>query len=76
MRVVTSNVSSLPDIAGDAALLVDPEDVEGLGDALLRAADDAGTREQLIARGRERVRGFTWGETARRTLDVYRQLAG
>ncbi len=74
--VVTSNVSSLPEIAGDAALLVDPEDVECLGDALLRAADDAGTREQLIARGRERVRGFTWGETARRTLDVYRQLAG
>jgi len=74
--VVTSNVSSLPEVAGDAALLVDPEDVDGLGDALLCAAEDAGTREGLIARGRERVRRFTWRETARRTLEVYRQLAG
>ncbi len=74
--VVTSNVSSLPEVAGDAALLVDPYDVASIADGLRRAVTDDALRETLIARGRVRAREFSWARAAADTLAVYRQVMG
>jgi glycosyltransferase involved in cell wall biosynthesis len=73
--VVCSNSSSLPEVAGDAAILVDPTSVEQLADALARVLSDERERERLGAAGRARAGGFSWERTARETLDVYRSLA-
>jgi alpha-1,3-rhamnosyl/mannosyltransferase len=69
--VITSNVSALPEVIGDAGILVDPRDVDGLADAIRRLWDDEGLRTDLQARGPARARAFTWEATARGTLDVY-----
>lgn len=75
--VVTSNVSSLPEVAGDAAVLVDPRDVASIADGIRRAVNDDALRRDLIARGIERVKYFSWTRTAADTLAVYRDvLAG
>jgi glycosyltransferase involved in cell wall biosynthesis len=74
--VITSDRSSLPEAAGDAALLVDPEHVEALAAALVRLASDPHLRSDLIARGREQCRRFSWERVAAETLAVYRQVAG
>lgn len=70
--VVTSNVSSLPGVAGDAALLVDPGDTGAIADAIVSVVSDAAVRDDLVRRGLERVKGFQWERTARGTMDVYR----
>ncbi|MBK9122749.1 MAG: glycosyltransferase family 4 protein [Chloroflexi bacterium] len=62
--VVTSNVSSLPEAAGGAALLVDPRDVDALADALGGLVTNAELRADLAQRGLDRVRGLTWARTA------------
>jgi glycosyltransferase involved in cell wall biosynthesis len=72
--VVCSNTSSLPEVVGDAALTVDPTDVEGLAEAMRRVLADAGLRQDLRARGLARAQQFTWERTARETLAVYRQV--
>jgi len=69
--VVTSNVSSLPEVAGDAARLVDPLAVEALGAALGELLGDEAERRRLAERGRARAAGFTWSDAARKTLDLY-----
>lgn len=74
--VVTSNVSALVEIAGDAAVTVDPRDVGSIADALLRVLTDAELRERLIAAGIERAQAFSWDAAARRTVEVYRAVAG
>lgn len=66
--VLTSNVSSLPEVAGDAALLVDPLDVGAIRDGLARLLGDEALREDLRARGRDRAAGFSWDRTAAETL--------
>ncbi|WP_165360661.1 glycosyltransferase family 1 protein [Candidatus Chloroploca sp. Khr17] len=71
--VVTSNVSSLPEVVGDAALTVDPYDVTALARAMERALTDATLRTDLRAKGLARAAQFTWERTARETLEVYRQ---
>ena len=58
--VVTSRISSLPEVVGDAALLVDPYDVEDIASGLERVLGDDALRAELIARGRERVKDFSW----------------
>ena len=68
--VICSNASSLPEVAGDAALLVDPLDVEGLAAAMERVLGDDALRAELIERGFERARKFSWERCARETLDV------
>jgi len=68
--VICSNASSLPEVAGDAALLVDPLDVEGLAAAMERVLGDEALRAELIERGFERARKFSWERCARETLDV------
>jgi len=72
--VITSTVSSLPEVAGDAALLVDPHDPEAITGALARIAGDADLRAGLIARGLRRAEEFSWTRTAQLTLDVYKAL--
>lgn len=74
--VVTSNVSSLPEVAGDAALLVDPYDVASIADGIRRAVTDEALRHDLIARGRLRAREFSWARAAADTLAVYREVVG
>jgi glycosyltransferase involved in cell wall biosynthesis len=68
--VVASNRSSLPEVAGDAALLVDPEDHRALRAAIQQALQDG---ERLGAAGRERARRFTWERTAQLTVESYRR---
>ena len=67
--VLTSDRSSLPEVAGDAALLVDPTDVGAIRAALERLLSDAELRAELAVRGTDRAARFTWRETARHTLD-------
>jgi glycosyltransferase involved in cell wall biosynthesis len=75
--VLTSNVTSLPEVAGDAAVQVDPYDVESIAKGILRLLETPSLREQYIRKGLERVKGFTWEKTARKTLAVYlKTLAG
>ncbi len=68
--VVCSNVSSLPEVAGDAALMVDPFDVESLAQALHQIVLDQGLRHTLVERGRQQVQLFSWHRCARETLQV------
>jgi glycosyltransferase involved in cell wall biosynthesis len=72
--VMCANNSSLPEIAGDAALLVDPTDVEALADAMVRLSEDEALRQQLIAAGHENVKRFSWEKAARETLAVFERV--
>jgi glycosyltransferase involved in cell wall biosynthesis len=74
--VACSNASSLPEVAGDAALLFDPREESAIADAVTRLLTDRALRERLIAAGRLRVREFTWERTARATIDSYRRALG
>jgi glycosyltransferase involved in cell wall biosynthesis len=68
--IICSNVSSLPEVAGDAALLVDPVDVEAWTQAMSRVYCDADLRAELVRRGRERWTHFSWDRCARIVLDA------
>ena len=69
--VVASNRSSVPEVAGDAAILVDPEDDTSIAAALERVVTSSALRDDLRARGRARAARFSWEQTARKTLDVF-----
>jgi glycosyltransferase involved in cell wall biosynthesis len=69
--VACSNASSLPEVAGDAALLFEPSDERAIAQALERLLGDPAEAERLRARGRQRAREFTWERTARLTLASY-----
>jgi glycosyltransferase involved in cell wall biosynthesis len=71
--VACSNASSLPEVAGDAALLFDPHQESAIADALERLLGEPALRESLRTRGLARVREFTWERTARLTLESYRR---
>lgn len=72
--VVTSAISSMPEIAGDAALLIDPYSVDELAEALRRLLTDEALRHDLIARGFDQAAYFTWERAAQQLITVYRQL--
>jgi glycosyltransferase involved in cell wall biosynthesis len=74
--VVTSRTSALPEVAGDAAVLVDPQNVEELADSLLRLATQEDLRADLIRRGLARARTFTWEKAVQQTWSVYESLMG
>lgn len=74
--VVTTTAGALPEVAGDAALLVPPDDPVALAAALDRLLTDGALRADLGARGRARAATFTWERTARATLAVYRAVLG
>jgi glycosyltransferase involved in cell wall biosynthesis len=71
--LVTSTTPACAEVAGDAALLVEPLDVGGLADALVRVLGDEALRTDLASKGRERAAGFSWEATARATLGAYRE---
>ncbi|MFN3337383.1 MAG: glycosyltransferase family 4 protein [Thermomicrobium sp.] len=72
--VITSNCSALPEVAGDAAVLVEPTDPLAIAAAIRSLAMDEERRRMLAQAGRERARQFTWERTARETAAVYRAL--
>lgn len=72
--VVTSNTSSLPEVVGNAGIMVDPLDVDGFAEAIIKVLDNENLRNTLIQRGLERAREFTWERTAKETLEVYKKL--
>jgi glycosyltransferase involved in cell wall biosynthesis len=68
--VLTGHTSSLPEVAGDAALLVDPYDVEAIAAGLLRLLTDDAMRADLVAKGFQRAQTFSWDKAARQALDI------
>lgn len=74
--VITSNVSSLPEVVGDAAVLIDPLDAGALAAAMARVIGDPQLRAHLISRGHERVKAFSWERSVTRVRDVYQDLGG
>jgi len=72
--VVTSNVSSLPEVAGDAALLVDPYNVDAIADGLVRVLTDEALRQRMIVKGLARARQFSWAESVARIHAVYEDV--
>ncbi len=73
--VVTSRVGALAEVAGDAALLVDPADPDALADAMSALAEDGSLRAELIRRGAARAAQFSWSQAAEAHLRLYREVA-
>ena len=73
--VLTSDRGALPEVSGDAALVVDPSSVEAITEGLGKLTADEGLREAMASRGLTRSALFTWEEAARRTWEVYEELA-
>jgi glycosyltransferase involved in cell wall biosynthesis len=72
--VIVGNQTSLPEVVGDAALTVDPFDVSSIAAAIERLINDLNLRRELSVKGQKRAEMFDWRETARRTLEIYRQV--
>jgi glycosyltransferase involved in cell wall biosynthesis len=73
--VLTSNVSSLPEVAGDAALLVDPLDVDAIAEGMSRLITDDELRVTLVEKGYAQFRKFSWANAAREVLQVLEAVA-
>lgn len=71
---ITSNVSSLPEISGDAAILVDPHDIDAIAAAILSLKAAPILRQELIQKGLEHVKAFTWRRSAEKVIQVYEHL--
>lgn len=76
LPVVCSRGTALAEVAGDAASLVDPHDVNGIAHAIERMLEDRATADLLRQRGLERSRAYEWSHTAERTLAFYRKVLG
>jgi len=72
--VVCSNAASLPEVIGDAALLVPPDNVEALVVAIHKVLNDKNLRAEMRTKGLEQAKKFTWEETARRTVEIYEKM--
>ena len=72
--VITSNTSSLPEVVGDAGIMVDPFDVDGLAKAMYEVLTDDGLRDDMIKKGLERAKMFSWEKCARETLGIYEEV--
>jgi glycosyltransferase involved in cell wall biosynthesis len=72
--VVTSNVSSLPEVAGDAAVLVDPYSAQAIADGMYRVLTDNDLRNDLRRRGPLRASQFSWESSVRRVREIYGQV--
>ena len=73
--VVTSKKSSLPEIAGEAAILVDPYDINDIANGLTAAMENGSLREDLIRKGPEQAKKFSWEKTANETYKIYQKIA-
>ncbi len=74
--VVCSHAASLPEVVGDAAITVDPYDVQGLAEAMHRVLADSDLRDELRHKGLARAKHFSWEKTARQTIEVYEKVLG
>jgi glycosyltransferase involved in cell wall biosynthesis len=72
--VITSNTSSLPEVVGDAALMVDPHDTDALAAAIMRLLTDEALRENLRQKGYQRAAHYTWAHSAQKMLTIYQKL--
>lgn len=72
--VIASNVSSVPEVAGDAAFLVDPKDTQAIAAAMTRLANDDELKKELRQKGKKQLAKFDWEKCARETLEVYKSL--
>jgi glycosyltransferase involved in cell wall biosynthesis len=72
--VLCGNTSSMPEVAGDAALYFDPSDPSAIGQAMLRIANSLEERQKLVQRGKDRVRQFSWDRCAQETFALYERL--
>jgi glycosyltransferase involved in cell wall biosynthesis len=72
--VIATNRTSVPEVVGDAALLVDPYSVEAIREAMVNLVTIPSLRADLVAKGFQRVRQFTWERTAELTLKVYESV--
>ncbi len=72
--VITSHLSALPEVAGDAAVLIDPENPVELGRAMHQVLGSQVLQESLREKGFARIKEFSWEQTARQTLDLYHRL--
>jgi glycosyltransferase involved in cell wall biosynthesis len=75
LPVVCSNKASLPEVAGDAAVLFEPTEPEDIAEKIVRVSEDRQLREKLIAKGFERAEFFTWEKIARETLAIYEEVS-
>jgi glycosyltransferase involved in cell wall biosynthesis len=73
--VITSKVSSLPEVVGDAAVLVDPHNSEEIAAAILNVLTDPALANELRTRGFARAQSFSWPRSVSRTLEIYREVA-
>lgn len=73
--VITSNVSSMPEAGGDAALYINPEDVDDIAEKITKLITDSKLREELIAKGKKQVQKFSWDKAAQETLAVLQEVA-
>jgi len=71
LPVAASNTSSLPEVAGDAAILFDPYNVDDMADKIYKVLSDGSLRERLIEKGFKRCDNFSWEKCARETLNIY-----
>jgi glycosyltransferase involved in cell wall biosynthesis len=72
--VITSNVSSLPEAGGDAAIYIDPENTKDIAEKMEKVLSDTRLRESMIKKGFVHVKKFSWEKTAEETLDVLQKL--
>jgi glycosyltransferase involved in cell wall biosynthesis len=73
--VIVGNLTSLPEVVGDAGLTVDPFDVDAIAGSIRKLMNDSTLRARLSQKGQERASSFTWRETARQTLQIYQDVA-
>lgn len=73
--VITSNVSSLPEAGGDAAIYCDPENTEDIAEKIEKVLSDSALQEEMVKKGREQVKKFSWEKSAKKTISVLQEIA-
>ncbi len=72
--VITSNNSSLPEVVGEAGIMVNPYDIDSLAQAMRQVLTDSELREDMVRKGLEQSKRFSWEKTAEQTLEVYNKV--
>ena len=74
--VITANTSSMPEVAGDAAVLVDPYNIQAMADAMREVMENVKLRNRLRQKGRERIKQFVWQQSAVKTIRLFESVVG
>lgn len=72
--VITSNITSIPEVVGDSGLLINPLDILDISNALVKISEDSNLREDLSIKGLERSKYYSWENTAKETLKAYKKI--